>query len=396
MIKTAIIIERIDITLGGAERSISELAAQLSDAGIDVTILAAKGDCYSEDTKVLCNEHPGKRTPLKVFGEALKKHIAENDYDIIHSTLPFDFADIYQPRGGSYLEAMIRNADSYESAFVRTFKKMTHFTNLKRYEMVKAERILCKPSNKTIVAALSQYVVDQFKRHYNIPDGRVQLIANAVNTRSIAISDQFSHSDLLRSNWLHLLCATTQSNAIVFLFGANNFRLKGLPSLLKAVKILKSDGLGKQVYIVIAGTGKTEKYIKLADDLGIRGNILFAGPIKKMSDAFAASDVVVLPSFYDPCSRFILEGLVAKKPVITTRYNGASEAYVNNRHGKIIDDGSDVKALAEAMKYFSVRENIEKASQAIKSDKLCENISIERHSREMIELYNEIILRRNI
>jgi hypothetical protein len=138
MIKTAIIIERVNVALGGAERSISELARQLATAGVDVTILAAKGDYQSQNTKVLCNDYPGKRTPLNVFAKALKQHLGQNDYDIIHSTLPFDFADIYQPRGGSYLEAMIRNADSYENAFVRFFKKATHFTNLKRYAMVKA------------------------------------------------------------------------------------------------------------------------------------------------------------------------------------------------------------------------------------------------------------------
>ena len=110
-----------------------------------------------------------------------------------------------------------------------------------------------------------------------------------------------------------------------------------------------------------------------------------------MPDALSVCDVVVLPSFYYPCSRFILEGIVAKKPVITTRFNGASEAFENNRHGKIIADGSDAESLSEAIKYFAVKENIEAASSAIESDGLRKNISIERHSREMIELYKEII-----
>jgi UDP-glucose:(heptosyl)LPS alpha-1,3-glucosyltransferase len=145
---------------------------------------------------------------------------------------------------------------------------------------------------------------------------------------------------------------------------------------------------------VVAGNGKIAKYKKIAESLGVGDNVFFAGAVSNMPDAFAASDVVVLPSFYDPCSRFILEGIVAKKPVITTRFNGASEAFENNRHGKIIADGSDAESLAEAMKYFAVKENIEAASSAIESDGLRENVSIERHSREMIELYKDIIARR--
>ncbi len=392
MIKTAIIIERADIALGGAERSISELARQLISDGVDVTILAAKGNCELQHTKVLCDDHPGKRTPLNVFAMALKKHLDQNDYDIIHSTLPFDFADIYQPRGGSYLEAMIRNADSYQNAFVRFIKKATHFTNLKRYAMVKAEKNLCKPSNKTIIAALSNYVADQFKRHYNICDQRIQTIANAVNIQNIANSKD---SSKLRDSWLNQLKASDPSKAVIFLFGANNFRLKGLPSLLNAVKLIKSDEPATNVFVVIAGNGNTVKYKKIAGIGAIEGNILFAGAVNNMPDALAACDVVVLPSFYDPCSRFILEGLVARKPAITTRFNGASEAFVHNRHGKIIADGYDTTALAAAMKYYTVKENIEKASEAIERDNLCQAISIERHSREMIELYKEIIARRN-
>lgn len=390
MIKTTIIIERVDVSLGGAERSVSELADQLSENGIDVTILAAKGTTDSQKIRVLCEDHPGKRTPLKVFGQAIKKHISENDYDIIHSTLPFDFADIYQPRGGSYLEAMLRNADSYSNPLVKNFKKATHFSNLKRHAMIRAEKHLCEASGKTIIAALSRYVADQFKRHYNIADERLRIIANAVNIENISNP---VNPEKLREKWLDHFKPSEPSKSVIFLFGANNFRLKGLPSLLRAVKILKSDENGSRFFVVVAGNGKIGKYKAMAESLGVSENILFAGAADNMPAAFAASDVAVLPTFYDPCSRFILEGLAAGKPVITTRFNGASEAFENNRHGKIIADGSDAKSLAEAMKYFAVKENIRAASTAIENDNLKEKISIQRHCREMIELYKEITWR---
>ena len=62
MIKTAVIIERADISLGGAERSIFELTSQLSRLGIDVTLLAAKGQAKTKNVLVLCDEEGGKRT----------------------------------------------------------------------------------------------------------------------------------------------------------------------------------------------------------------------------------------------------------------------------------------------------------------------------------------------
>ena len=44
-----------------------------------------------------------------------------------------------------------------------------------------------------------------------------------------------------------------------------------------------------------------------------------------MRDCYFAADFLVHPTFYDPCSLVVLEALACGLPVITTRYNGASE-----------------------------------------------------------------------
>ena len=102
-------------------------------------------------------------------------------------------------------------------------------------------------------------------------------------------------------------------------------------------------------------------------------------------------DAAVLPTFYDPSSRFILEALGAGKPVITTKYNGACDLFVNNRHGKIIDSPQDASALAEAIVFFTDTKNIQNASQAIIEDNLQEKISIIRAAKQLRELYESIL-----
>ena len=130
MIKVAIIIERADVSLGGAERSVFELAARLRRAGVEATILAAKGNIDSPEVRILWADRPGKRTPFKLFAQAVKAHLHDNPCDVIHSTLPFDFADIYQPRGGSYREAVLRNIASYDNIGVRQCKAVTAAFNI--------------------------------------------------------------------------------------------------------------------------------------------------------------------------------------------------------------------------------------------------------------------------
>jgi UDP-glucose:(heptosyl)LPS alpha-1,3-glucosyltransferase len=143
-------------------------------------------------------------------------------------------------------------------------------------------------------------------------------------------------------------------------------------------------------YLIIAGSGKSIKYRRIAKKLGLQNKIIFLGGLRNIQNALAISNIAVVPSFYDPSSRFILEALVADKPVITTRFNGATDLFTNNRHGKIIDSPRDTAGLAEAISYFSDKGNVKRTSENIIMDNLKEKISIQRVARELVSLYNTL------
>ena len=102
-------------------------------------------------------------------------------------------------------------------------------------------------------------------------------------------------------------------------------------------------------------------------------------------------DVAVLASFYDPCSRYILEGLAMGKPVITTRYNGASEYYQQHKHGIVLDDPDNIPQFAEGLAYASSSDNRRTMSQAIKDDNLIAKVSIENHCNAIADMYNTLL-----
>ncbi|GAG77050.1 unnamed protein product, partial [marine sediment metagenome] len=133
-----------------------------------------------------------------------------------------------------------------------------------------------------------------------------------------------------------------------------------------------------KIRLLIAGRDKPGKYRRLAGKLGIEREIIFLGPVRHIHNILSIADVAVLPTFYDPASRFILEAIAAGKPVITTRFNGAIDSFSDKRHGRIIDSPLDTAALSEAISHFSDPENIQKASNAIKADNLKAEISIDR------------------
>ena len=76
--------------------------------------------------------------------------------------------------------------------------------------------------------------------------------------------------------------------------------------------------------------------------------------------------------------------------MITTKFNGATDLFVNDRHGKVIDCAENIPELAEAISYFTNTDNIRKASEAIIADNLEEKISISRVAKQLISVYNNL------
>ena len=389
--KVAIIIERADVALGGAERSMFEVAEALSAFGPQVDLLAAKGQTRSSNVQVLCERVPGKRVSLAAFAEALKRHLARTDYDIVHSVLPFDFADLYQPRGGTYAESLLRHAASYPNALLRCGKRLTAFANRRRAGLLHAERELCHGTEGPVIAALSQYVVAQLQEHYATDPARIVLTLNGVKVDKPVDP---SAAGRLRTQILSALRVDEADNPALFLFAAHNFRLKGLDRLIRAMQMVSEAAAERPAYLIVVGAGRSGRYQRLAQRLGIEKRILFLGASPDVRSVLSVSDIGILPTFYDPSSRFILEALAAGKPVITTRFNGATDHFTDGRHGKVVDSPEDIPALAEAIRHFTVPAHIERAARAIRDDHLAEKISIQRVAKDLLGVYDGILERK--
>jgi UDP-glucose:(heptosyl)LPS alpha-1,3-glucosyltransferase len=324
---------------------------------------------------------------LPIFADALRRHVPQAGYDILHSVLPFTGIDLYQPRGGTYAESALRNAASYSNPVVRRWKRKTAFANLRRRRLLRAERQCCCGSRGPIIGALSRYVVEQLRQHYATDPGRIVRMLNGVDVDR-PIDPNITRD--FRPQVLTRLGLQGTQEPVLFLFVANNFRLKGLHPLIRAMQVAAQAGTERPACLIVAGAGKEGRYRKLAKRLRVDKRILFLGPAQDVRSILPAVDAGALPTFYDPSSRFILEALAADKPVITTRFNGAVDHFTDGRHGKVIDSPDNIPALADAIRYFTSTANIQGACQAIAVDNLRANISIRRVAQELLRLY-EII-----
>ena len=80
----------------------------------------------------------------------------------------------------------------------------------------------------------------------------------------------------------------------------------------------------------------------------------FLGPVREMAAVYAAADVFVLPTLYDPFSNASLEALAAGLPVLTTRANGFAEILTPGVDGEVFEVG-DSEMLAVLIARWSGR-----------------------------------------
>ena len=143
---------------------------------------------------------------------------------------------------------------------------------------------------------------------------------------------------------------------------------------------------------IIIGKADPRPYYELADALQIRPFVTFAGPTRKTTAFFHAADLLVHPTYYDPCSRVVLEGMLHGLPAVTTTFNGAAEVIDDGISGRVIESPDQIAELAEAVAQValpSFRQALERTHEHLRH-----KLSMSRHADEMIQLYDSIVRQR--
>ena len=81
--------------------------------------------------------------------------------------------------------------------------------------------------------------------------------------------------------------------------------------------------------------------------------------------------------------------MAAGLPCVTTRWDGASEVIEEDTNGFVLDDPGDVPALADRVQRLrdpTVRRRLGDAARVA-----AEGLSMARHAREIVSLYNETL-----
>lgn len=187
------------------------------------------------------------------------------------------------------------------------------------------------------VITCSTYMSDQVTDAFRLPSGKVDVIPNGVALADFVLPDD----EVARFR-----TGLTPDGGPLVLFAGRLEYEKGVQTVLHALERLRAR-LGP-VRFTIAGVGTySEELHRLVDELGLGDQVRFTGFLEdhELRLHYAAADVAIAPSIYEPFGLVATEAMACGTPVIVSDTGGLREI-VADGHGLTFPP-QDADELAE-------------------------------------------------
>jgi len=373
----ALVIEQLDPRRGGVEQWTWQFARRLLARGHRLELVAAG---FAPEARQLgCAVHELGRQPSRVaFAAAAEAKLRTLSVDVIHDTGCGWYCDVFQPHGGSRAASITQNLQLATRAW-RPIKRHAQAW-LPRYRQFRQLERKQYGQRDRIYLALSQRVAADLRQHHQVPPEQLRIVYNGVDLERFHPDRRQGEREPLRAQ-LRL-----GARDLLALIVAHNFRLKGVAPLIRAVARVRR--LGLPLSLAVIGGGKPAAYQRLAQSLNIGAQAHFIGSVSDVAPWYAAADLYVQPTYYDPCSLVALEALASGLPVITTIFNGAGELIPEGEAGYVLPEPDDDLALAETISRMCVPATLERMSLAAR--KTAMGHSFDHNCDEILAVYDEI------
>jgi len=384
-VRIALVIERMDDFRGGRETSTAQIATALAARGHEVDILCESGSWRGEGVEVVELGRRGltRSGRLAKFIAAVQARMSAGEYDIVHGMLPVPGANVYQLRSGT-MPGRIAAARRQWGALAGIRVGLLGAMNLRRRRTADLERQVAADP-QTFCLAVSEMVAAEFRSAYGDSD-RLRVITNAVDVPPVDAEQRAHWRQRLRFKM------DVPSDGVVFLTVATNFRLKGIAELITAFSKWHDRSRPTiPVRLVVVGRELVEGYQRMVSMRNVAPITVFVPPVENIYEWYAAADACVLLSWYDPCSRVVLEAARWGIPSLTTALNGASEVIAACGGGVVVDSPKDTPGIIAGLD--ALVDPARRGEMAAACRATADTLSIDRHVDQLLDVYREAVAR---
>jgi UDP-glucose:(heptosyl)LPS alpha-1,3-glucosyltransferase len=318
---------------GGAERFVQGAVEALRAQGATLTIVTRSWPGHDGTAIVLDPFHVGSLWRDWSFEREVCKALVHKRFDLVQSHERIACCDVYRAGDGVHAQ-WLEERSRIQMPLAAT---LTRLNPHHRY-LLAAERALFTGSRVKAVICNSEMVRGEISRCFGTDPARLVLIRNAVDSTRFHPGLRDEQREAVRQQ------LAIPRDAQVVLHVGSGFERKGVGGLLHAVARASS----KPWSIVVGKEKRRARYEAQARSLGIGERVRFVGAVSDVRPYYAAADVFVLATLYDPQPNAALEAMACALPVVTTRKCGVAELIDDGRSG-IVRDALDVAGMANAI-----------------------------------------------
>ncbi|EPR34767.1 glycosyl transferase group 1 [Alkalidesulfovibrio alkalitolerans DSM 16529] len=332
----AILVERL-ATYGGTEVFARRLAQALAERGHEVDVLCARAETDPPPgVGVVTLGRPplGKAIKAAWFAITAERARKRGRYDVAISCGNTLTQDIARVSGGPLRVFQEKSIRAYPYGLARLTKRLRRaLSPANAVGRAIQQRQFAVPGR---VVCVSHLVRDWMAETFpHLAEHGMDVVYNQPDLTRFRPPSQ-AEREAARASF-----GIATGEAVVSLAGTN-FMLKGVATAVAAMAELPS-----HIRLLVAGGRNPARFAAQAARLGVGNRVIFLGRVTDMPRLYHASDVFVLPTFYDTCANVVLEALASGAKAITTRDNGAS--FFLPAHC-VLDDPADSHRLATLIK----------------------------------------------
>ncbi len=311
---------------GGAEAYLKRLAKGIVDLGHEAQLFTTSD--WPRDQWPFGIIVPLRARSTIAFADELEKLRPQIHCDVLMSLERVWQCDVYRAGDGVH-RAWLNRREKFATPLQRLFRSFKH----KHDDILQLEKSLFADGRAQRAIANSEMVKKEIVDLYGYPANKIDIVRNGVPLQEFCFNAEVRAK---ARAWMQL-----KNSDVAVLFAGSGWERKGLRFAIDAVGACRD----RRVRLLVAGRGNFRRYKS--------ERAQFLGEVQDVRRIYAAADIFILPTIYDPFSNACLEALASGLPVITTRSNGFSETIENGVHGSTVDLANDVTALRDAIELWS-------------------------------------------
>jgi UDP-glucose:(heptosyl)LPS alpha-1,3-glucosyltransferase len=326
-----LIIARPFVFHGGVEQATAGLVAALVEHGYEVHLLSPRGQAPMRGVTLHALPLPPLPSAARVLALAMSARIAvaRGTWDVVQSHERTLRQDVYRAGEGCHRAYLASEGRG------RT-RGLYH-----RIVLGLERRVFARTPQ---IVAIAQVGRREIETLYGVSPGRLAVVYNGVDLARFHPKNRARYRAGARAE------AGVPSGAFTALFVGSGFARKGLATAIEAFAAFP-DRVSR---LVVVGKGDPRRYQAIAARSGVGERVVWLGARSDLERWYAAADIVVLPSRYEPFGNVHLEALASGLPVVASVRAGGAEVIADGVNGSVVDP-LDSRVVTAALQRFRER-----------------------------------------